>query len=78
MQIDNQIASHRWRLRRANSYHIPDGTVAIFIGLFPASTKSLWYEMFWKTKEFGPAFCRRHFRVLVLSPQPRNQSLQLI
>jgi len=26
MQIDNQIASHRWRLRRANSYHIPDGT----------------------------------------------------
>ena len=27
MQIDNQIASHRWRLRRANSYHIPDGTL---------------------------------------------------
>ena len=26
MQIDNQIASHRWRLRRANSNHIPDGT----------------------------------------------------
>ena len=29
MQIDNQIASHRWRLRRANSYHIPDGTADI-------------------------------------------------
>ena len=29
MQIDNQIASHRWRLRRANSYHIPDGTVYV-------------------------------------------------
>jgi hypothetical protein len=26
MQIDNQIASHRWRLRHANSNHIPDGT----------------------------------------------------
>jgi hypothetical protein len=23
---------------------------AICIGLFPASAKSLWYEMFWKTK----------------------------
>jgi hypothetical protein len=28
MQIDNQIASHRWRLRHANSNHIPDGTLA--------------------------------------------------
>ena len=27
MQIDNQIASHCWRLRRANSNHIPDGTL---------------------------------------------------
>jgi|SRR3954471_3190443 hypothetical protein len=26
MQIDNQIASHDWRSRRANSNHIPDGT----------------------------------------------------
>jgi hypothetical protein len=29
---------------------------AICIGLFPASAKSLWYEMFWKTKEFGQRF----------------------
>ena len=26
MQIDNQIASHRWRSRHANSNHFPDGT----------------------------------------------------
>ena len=26
MQIDNQIASRRWRSRRANSNHIPGGT----------------------------------------------------
>ena len=32
MQIDNQVASHRWRLRRANSNHIPDGTTLTIKG----------------------------------------------
>ena len=29
MQIDNQIASHSWRSRSANSNHIPGGTVLV-------------------------------------------------
>ena len=29
MPIDNQIASHRWRERDANSNHIPDSTEII-------------------------------------------------
>ena len=40
MQIDNQIASHRWRLRHANSNHIPDGT-ADLQGQVSALTREL-------------------------------------
>ena len=31
MQIDNQIASHSWRSRSANSNHIPGGTAGTFL-----------------------------------------------
>jgi hypothetical protein len=42
MQIDNQIASHRWRSRHANSNHFPDGTGKV-IRLLPYETIVLTY-----------------------------------
>jgi hypothetical protein len=37
MQIDNQIASHRWRSRHANSNHFPDGTPRPWHGHTPSA-----------------------------------------
>ncbi|HVS81543.1 MAG TPA: alpha/beta hydrolase, partial [Pyrinomonadaceae bacterium] len=62
--IDNLIRSHRWRLRRANSNHIPDGTstdrTLLYVhggGYVACSART--------HRSFSSAFAQQGFRVFV-------------